>query len=75
MSDMVKLTGLWQNQSKNGENYLSGNLGGARVMIFKNKYKREGSKDPDFNLFVAAKQQQQDGGAGGSHYEDDDIPF
>jgi hypothetical protein len=52
---MVKLTGLWANKAKDGSTYYSGSLGAARVIILKNAFKREGSKDPDLNLFIAPK--------------------
>ena len=55
MSEMVKVTGLWANKAKDGSTYYSGGLGAARVVILKNTFKREGSKDPDLNLFIAPK--------------------
>lgn len=54
----VKLTGLWKNESKDGESFLSGSLGGVRVLVFKNKYKKT-DKDPDFNLFFAPKEEKE----------------
>lgn len=50
---MIKLTGLWYNTDKNGEGYYSGTLGGAKVFIFPNKFKEEGSKQPDMNVFIS----------------------
>ena len=52
----VKLTGLWKNTSKDGKAYLSGSLGGVRVLVFPNEYKK-GEKDPDFNLFFSPKEE------------------
>lgn len=54
----VKLTGLWKNTSKDGKAYLSGSLGGVRVLVFPNEYKK-GEKDPDFNLFVSPKEKDE----------------
>ena len=54
---MIKITGLWVNKDKNGDTYYSGSLGNAKIFIFKNKYKKEGSKEPVANLFIADKQQ------------------
>ena len=51
----VKLTGLWKNTSKEGKTFLSGTLGGVKVLVFPNEYKKETS-DPDFNLFFAPKE-------------------
>jgi len=49
----IKACGLWQNTTKNGITFLSGNLGyGLTVQIWPNK-KREGKKDPDYNLVFA----------------------
>ena len=61
MSEMIQLTGLWLNQSKSGEKYFSGNLGGAKVLIFKNKHKTE-EKHPDYQLYIAPKQKPQEQG-------------
>jgi len=49
---MVKLTGLWKRQGKDGETFLTGNVGMGRFMILPNKYKRN-EKDPDYHLLVA----------------------
>ena len=50
---MINVTGLWLNKDKNGRTYMSGTMGGARVLIFKNEKKQEGSKQPDYNLVFA----------------------
>ena len=52
---LVRLGGLWKNQSNDGKTYLSGTFGGARVMIFPNGYKEKDS-DPDFILNIAQNQ-------------------
>jgi len=54
----VKLTGLWKNTGKDGKTYLSGSLGGARVLVFPNEFKR-GEKDPDFNLVVTPREEKE----------------
>lgn len=62
MSEMVRLTGLWLNESKAGEKYFAGNLGTARIMMFKNKFKSKDT-DPDYVLNIAPKkdrEQQED---------------
>jgi hypothetical protein len=48
----VKLTGLWKNKTKDGKTYLSGTLGGARVMVFPNDFKRK-ETDPDYNVVLS----------------------
>jgi len=51
----VKISGLWKNTSKEGKTFLSGTLGGIKVLVFQNEFKKE-NKDPDFNLFFAPKE-------------------
>ena len=53
-SAKVKVAGLWRNKSSNGNEYLSGNWGDARVLIFSNGYKR-GEKEPDYHMYLASK--------------------
>lgn len=53
-SDLVRLTGLWNNEGRNGP-YFGGNLGMARLLVFPNKYKRENSNDPDYLMCLAPK--------------------
>lgn len=62
-NNLTKLTGIWLNKDKNGKVYMSGNLGGARVVILKNNFKEE-DKHPDYNLYVAPFQKKA---------EEDDI--
>lgn len=74
MSDLIMLGGLWLNESQSGEKYMSGRIGlGAKVLIFKNKNKKESGNDPDYYLMVAPweikKKDEEDNG------EDNEIPF
>lgn len=70
---MINITGLWINKSDKGETYMAGNLSyGARVLVFKNKNKRN-DKDPDYNLVIAERKRDNDGG--GTPPPQDDIPF
>lgn len=72
-SGLVRVMGLWENTDRKGNKYFSGNLtNSVRVMIFKNSYKTEGSRDPEFILYVSQRSQeerqggsQQGGGQGG----------
>ncbi len=73
----IKLTGLWKNKTKNGDAMLSGNLGGARIVILKNSYKKA-ENHPDYNLFIAEKEDRQEVGRGQSDPPppiEDDMPF
>jgi len=59
MKDLVKATGLWTGKDKNGNPTLSGNLGGARVLIFKNNYKEE-EKHPDYIMYFGQNEKKKD---------------
>ena len=56
--DMMSIMGLWENTDKRGNKYLSGNLGGIRVLIFKNTYKQS-DREPDYRLNIAKRQPQE----------------
>lgn len=74
MSDLIKITGLWESVDKNGNPVLSGNLGGARVTIFKNTFKEAGSNQPDYNLYIAENKRRDEDSNSGSRV-DEDVPF
>lgn len=57
---MIKLTGLWLSESENGRQYMVGYFGNAKVMIFRNDRKKDGSKEPDYNMFIVEKEQKKD---------------
>jgi hypothetical protein len=57
---MIRIAALWKNTSREGEAYLSGYLGDARLYIFKNKFKEEGTRQPDYLCFVKAKERRDD---------------
>tara|TARA_S200000501_G_scaffold364817_1_gene397459 strand:- start:1853 stop:2095 length:243 start_codon:yes stop_codon:yes gene_type:complete len=58
-SDMVRLGGLWKQVSGSGIDYLSGSFGNAKMMVFKNTNKEEGSNQPDYNIVMANKQKPE----------------
>tara|TARA_E500000331_G_scaffold186505_1_gene179485 strand:+ start:1162 stop:1398 length:237 start_codon:yes stop_codon:yes gene_type:complete len=60
-SDMVRLGGLWKQTSNSGTDYLSGSFGNAKMMVFKNTNKEEGSNQPDYNIVMANKQKPEEG--------------
>jgi uncharacterized protein (DUF736 family) len=85
MSDLINLGALWLNESKNGEKYMSGYLGEARLVIFKNKHKEE-DKHPDYKVFIAKGKKQEEyekgsgdgsggGNQGGSRGPSSEEPF
>lgn len=55
--DNRELGALWVN-AKNGSNekYLTGKIKGEKVIIFKNKYKEENEKAPDYKVYVQKPQ-------------------
>jgi len=54
-NEMINVMGLWENTDKNGNKYLTGNLGSVRVLIFRNTYKK-GEREPDYNLSVSKRE-------------------
>lgn len=89
-SGLVRVMGLWENSDRRGNKYLSGNLTqSVRVMIFRNSYKQEGGRDPDYIVYVSQRSQDERGGGGAAdaapqaqqpqpgHQQvpEDDIPF
>ena len=48
----IRVAGLWKNE-KDGKEYLSGNWGGARILIFPNGYKE--GKQPDYYLYLVQR--------------------
>lgn len=73
----VKIGGLWNNRNGNG---MSGKLGFARICIFPNKKKQDGSKSPDWEI-VLFEDERKDGEkpapteAARPPANDDDVPF
>jgi len=54
--------GVWVKESRNGERFISlqVELNGQKMNLvgFKNKYKEEGGKQPDYKLFVSEPKPQ-----------------
>ena len=59
-SNKVSLGGLWKQRDKNGNEYFSGSLGFARMLIFPNNKKTGGSNQPDYNMMLVEKQRDGD---------------
>lgn len=58
---LLELAGLWLNESESGQKYFSGKLNGLNVLVMKNKFKEEGSKQPDYKMFVAKPRKRDEG--------------
>src|SRR4051812_37047775 len=76
-SPMIKVAGLWQKTSVKGGQYLTGRLGGVKVLVMENR-DRKSDDDPSHNLFfveasdrrqgAGERPQERSGGAGaGTH--------
>jgi len=88
-SGLVRVMGLWENSDRRGNKYLSGNLTqSVRVMVFRNNYKQEGGRDPDYIVYISQRTPDERGGApadaasqtqqpqaGHQQIPEDDIPF
>ena len=59
-SDLLRVGGLWRNETKDGKAYLAGSLGSLRLMIFENAFK-ESEKDPDYVLSIAQAKPKENG--------------
>src|SRR3954471_24275955 len=60
-SPMLKAAGLWAKSSVKGGQYLTGRLGGVKVLILENR-ERKSDDDPSHHLFfVEAPDRRQDG--------------
>lgn len=75
---------LWLNTSKKGEKYLAGSFGEQKIVVFKNTFKEEGEKTPDYRIFLSQHQDTStvqkvmnmlDVNPVVPDFEDDDIPF
>lgn len=51
---LIPLTGLWENESKNGTCYFAGVLGKAKILLLPNKDKQKDT-DPGWMLFIAER--------------------
>ena len=67
---MIKLSGMWINESKSGEKFFSGNLGSGRIVLLKNTFKEEGNNEPDYNLYIEEQVKKVV-----PKLKDEDVPF
>lgn len=68
---MIPIGGLWLN-TKGDIKYFSGNLGTAKLLIFKNKYKKTDTH-PDYQMYVAPKEKKKTETSNDT--PSDDVPF
>src|SRR3954452_11118618 len=60
-SPMIKAAGLWAKTSVKGGQYLTGRLGGLKVLVMENR-DRKTEDDPSHHLFVAEAPDRRQGG-------------
>src|SRR4051812_27120731 len=62
-SPMLKATGLWAKTSVKGGQYLTGRLGGVKVLIMENR-DRKSDDDPSHSLFFVEAPDRRHGAQG-----------
>jgi hypothetical protein len=60
-SPMLKAAGLWAKTSVKGGQYLTGRLGGVKVLVMENR-DRKSDDDPSHNLFFVEAPDRRQGG-------------
>jgi hypothetical protein len=60
-SPMLKATGLWAKTSVKGGQYLTGRLGGVKVLVMENR-DRHSDDDPSHHLFFVEASDRRQGG-------------
>lgn len=53
MAKQESIGALWKNE----KGYLTGTINGVKIIAFKNDYKQEGDKQPDFKVYVSKPKQ------------------
>lgn len=67
---LIEIAALWENEGKDGT-YFSGSLNGAKLLVFKNKFKEKDSH-PDWKVYVAPKKPKEQPAA---DTQDEEVPF
>lgn len=82
MDKQNEIGGLWLNESQKGTKYMAGKLSmngqEVKVVIFKNTFKKEGEKTPDYRVYLQEDQRQAKPQQQGQSLDDfggDDTPF
>jgi hypothetical protein len=65
---MLKVTGLWERTSANGNRYLSGRIAGAKVLILENR-DRQSDQDPTHTLFFTEAGERPAGDGNGRRFQ------
>ena len=79
--DDAQIGALWLKTKENGDQWMSGNVLGQNVVVFRNSRKPEGSNQPDWRILRARPKPQTTGNhaeaqaARGPVTDDDIEPF
>jgi hypothetical protein len=57
---LFKASGIWENKDKNGNTFFSGTMGAVRIVMLKNTFKKEGSNEPDWQLYFEENKRKED---------------
>jgi hypothetical protein len=84
-SPLLHICGLWENESKAGDTYFTGNWGGIKVLIFRNR-NPIGEKSPTHRLVFQSLPKKEketktedppryDTHDPGPDYQEEELPF
>jgi len=59
--NLIRLSGLWAHKQADGSMVLTGNLGGARVVVLPIRGDKTSPKSPDYALYVGSGDGKQQG--------------
>jgi hypothetical protein len=59
MSDLIRLTGLWKNQTKAGDTMLSGSMSPTSKLIILPNNRKQKDSEPDYIAFMAPHEKQE----------------
>jgi hypothetical protein len=69
-----ELGAFWKRKGKeSGKTYLSGSVDGKEVVVFPNRRKQEGSKQPDYVVYESTPKKDQAPAPDKKKKEDDDL--
>ena len=69
---MLKAAGLWAKTSNSDKRYLTGRLGGVKVLILENRDRRS-DEDPTHNLFFVEAPDKRPAGSGAQRQTDQPV--
>lgn len=57
-NNMIKIGALWKNQMKNGKEFLSGNFGDGKLLVFQNRQKKH-ENSPDYIVCIGEREKKE----------------